>query len=407
MISTTVIITIDTRRKKKDGTYPLILRLHHNRRTISIPTGHSIEERNWDDLNKVVKKNHVGVETVTRLNNIIQKKRNEAIDVLLKLHEDNKLDCLSITELKEVITGVNDNQSFFQYGDYLVTELLKANRIGTARSYKGVLSILRKYCKGRELSFKDINYKFLVNFETYHRSNGNGTNGLGVYMRTIRAIFNKAVKERRVDKQDYPFENYKIRTAPTEKRALDITLLNKIIELNIKQGHGCFNARNYFVASYMMYGMNFRDMAFLKKTDIVDGRIRYRRNKTAKLYDIKVTSGLKAILEHYITKNEQSDYVFPILKGDTIFQQDKSIQWALLRYNKKLKELAKMCGIETNLSSYVSRHSFATQAMLLDVPLNAISSMLGHSSLKTTQVYLKSLPSNILDDYNNAILNRI
>jgi site-specific recombinase XerD len=83
---------------------------------------------------------------------------------------------------------------------------------------------------------------------------------------------------------------------------------------------------------------------------------------------------------------------------------DKDIQWARKRYNQKLKEIAQLCGIESNLTSYVSRHSFATQAMLAEVPMNAISAMLGHSSLKTTEIYLKSLPSNVLDEYNSRIV---
>ena len=84
--------------------------------------------------------------------------------------------------------------------------------------------------------------------------------------------------------------------------------------------------------------------------------------------------------------------------------QDRDIMWARKRYNKGLKDLAKLCGIEKNLTSYVSRHSFATKAMLQEVPLNAISTMLGHSSLKTTEVYLKSLPTNVLDAYNAKIM---
>jgi integrase/recombinase XerD len=79
------------------------------------------------------------------------------------------------------------------------------------------------------------------------------------------------------------------------------------------------------------------------------------------------------------------------------------VDWARKNYNKGLKKIALLCGIEQNLTSYVSRHSFATQAMLQDVPLQAISAMLGHSKLNTTQIYLKSLPSNILDDYNQLI----
>jgi integrase len=95
--------------------------------------------------------------------------------------------------------------------------------------------------------------------------------------------------------------------------------------------HICFNARNYFVASYMMYGMNFTDMAYLKKSDIQDGRIIYRRKKTSKLYDIKVTGSLKKIFEHYARQNEKSDYIFPIIKRDTVWKQRKMLLKMLIR----------------------------------------------------------------------------
>jgi integrase/recombinase XerD len=145
-------------------------------------------------------------------------------------------------------------------------------------------------------------------------------------------------------------------------------------------------------------------MAYLRITDIKDGRVQYRRRKTSKLYDIKLTKNLETILSHYIKNTTGTGFIFPIIKREELHLQDRDIMWARKCYNKRLKVLAKLCDIEANLTSYVSRHSFATQAMLQQVPLNAISSMLGHSSLKTTEIYLKSLPTNILDDYNEKIM---
>ncbi|HEY1009969.1 MAG TPA: site-specific integrase [Daejeonella sp.] len=403
-MNTNIIIALDTRRKKKDGLYPIIMRLGHKRTTTAIPLGFYVSEKDWDDKNRLVRKNCLSVGNVTRLNNLINKKKADAMDIILKLNEAGELDSLSVTALKERVYQPDAKTSFFAYGESLIEELKRANRIGTARSYKDVLGVLKKYNNEKDLTFRQVNFDFLTKFEASHYSKGNTANGLAVYMRTIRAIFNKAIKASVAEKELYPFDDYKIKTAPTEKRAIEWALLKTIIECDLKEGHECFNTRNYFVASYMMYGMNYTDMAFLQKNDIVDGRIKYRRKKTSKLYDIKVSAALDEILSYYIGQNPDSDYVFPILKRDTALLQYRDIEWARKRYNKKLKMLAGICGIQENLTSYVSRHSFATQAMLLQVPLNAISTMLGHSSLKTTETYLKSLPSNILDDYNTKIL---
>lgn len=233
---------------------------------------------------------------------------------------------------------------------------------------------------------------------------GNSYNGLSVYLRALRAIYNKAIKAEIVEDSLYPFKSYKIKSEPTEKRALEWDKFKRIIELNLSPDHECFDARNYFIASYMMYGMNFSDMAFLRKDNLTDNRIKYRRRKTSKLYDIKITENLRSILDHYILKENETGYIFPIIKRQTSAEQDRDIQWARKRYNKKLKSIAELCGIKEKLTSYVSRHSFATQAMLQEIPINAISSMLGHSSLKTTEIYLKSLPNNILDDYNQRVI---
>lgn len=404
-MNTNIVISLDTRRIKKDGTFPLMMRLGHNERTTSIPLGISIAEKDWDVKNRQVKKSYSGVSSVSRLNNLIAKKKAEAMDVIFKLNEAGQLAHMPVATLREKIEQKGSSQSFFGFTQEQIDELVKAGRIGTARSYKGISDILRKYVKGRDLIFPEITYDFLKKFEAHHISKGNSYNGLSVYIRAIRALFNKAIKSSVVEKELYPFDDYKIKSVPTQKRALDWEYLKTIIELVIAPEHPCFHARNYFVASYMMYGMNFTDMAYLKKEDIKNGRIKYRRRKTSKLYDIKLTAALETILSYYIEQTPQSEYIFPILKRNTPLLESKDIQWARKRYNKKLKELAELCSINENLTSYVSRHSFATQAMLKEIPLNAISTMLGHSSLKTTEIYLKSLPTNVLDDYNERVLN--
>lgn len=404
-MNTNIVVSLDTRRKKKDGTYPVILRLGHNEKTTSIPLGISIDEKDWDEKKRLIRKSYTGVNSVSRLNNKIQKDKADAMDVILKLHESDILQTLSITSLKDRIVQRDSKDSFFEFANQCVAELLKAHRVGTARSYKGLISVLKEYNKGRDLLFKEVTYNFLSKFESNHKGKGNGANGLAVYMRTIRAIYNKAIKSGLAEKEMYPFDDYKIKTAPTEKRALDMEFIKKIIELEIPTNHICFNTRNYFLASYMMYGMNFADMAYLEKGSIENGRIKYRRRKTGKLYDIKITPALEKVLNHYIQQNADSKFVFPVLKRESSTLREKDIQWARKRYNKKLKVLATLCGIDSNLTSYVSRHSFATQAMLHDIPLTAISSMLGHSSIKTTEIYLKGLPVNILDDYNERLIN--
>jgi integrase/recombinase XerD len=152
----------------------------------------------------------------------------------------------------------------------------------------------------------------------------------------------------------------------------------------------------------MLYGMNFYDMALLDKSNFVDGRIQYLRNKTSAPYNVKITPALQALLNLYIKPGQRS--VFEVVKREDPILRDKDIKNARRLFNDRLKDLAKLCNIQTNLTSYVSRHSFATHAKLHKIPIEAISEMLGHTSIKTTQIYLDSLPSATLDGYNELVL---
>ena len=241
-------------------------------------------------------------------------------------------------------------------------------RYGNANSYYAITKILRKFNQGNDLKFNELNYDFLKKFEEFHYSRGNSTNGLAVYMKTIRAIYNKAIKSGIISKEAYPFTNYRIKTTPTEKRAIDINSIKSILMLKLEETDLLFHYRNFFLASYMLYGISFIDLAFLKLENIVDNRIKFQRRKTAKPYDIKITSQLNEILSFYIKDKEKSDFIFPVIKRATYELQYKDVLWARKSYNKGLKQIAEICNIEQRLTSYVSRHSFATQAMLQDVP---------------------------------------
>lgn len=433
MKTTSIKISLDKRRIKDDGTYPIILRLTHNGKSTSIKTGFSVLESEWDAKACKVKNSYRGATSVTRLNNEIQKKKAEALDEILKLENSKKDTFRTIEQVRKQVAPDKASSSFYDYANTLVKNLIASDRIGTARSYIGVINALKTFNNGkpfdknkggnpkkssnakysaqfkdinyRDLHFEEISYEFLRKLENHHLSSGNGYNGLAVYMRTIRSIYNQGIKEGKIERIHYPFNEYKIKTKPTQKRALELEYLKRIVALELNPGHVCFDARNYFLASYLMYGMNFADMARLEKKDIVQGRVQYRRSKTGKLYDIKVTENLDKILSFYMEQKNDCVYVFPIIKHDKEMDIEKDIQSARKVFNKNLKTIAGITGIEQNLTSYVSRHSFATHALYTNIPVNAISAMLGHSSIKTTEIYLKNLPTNVLDEYNKKIAN--
>jgi site-specific recombinase XerD len=404
-MKTNLTLALDLRRKKSDNTYPIILRLSHLRKTTSISLGYSVEERDWDSRKRNVRNSYKGVTSVNKLNNILLKEKTRAADIINDLFDKKELEFLSIKQVKDKIVRTSKYESFFEFGYGLADNLKKSQRYGTARSYIGTLGTFKTYNNNKDLKFNELNYDFLLKYESQYLSRGNSINGLASNLRTIKAIYNKAIRAGLVKKEAYPFTNYKIRTIPTKKRAIDLESIKKIVVMRLDRSSALFHYRNYFLASYMMYGISFMDLAFLKLENIINGRIRFQRSKTGKLYDIKITEQLQEILSIYTKNKEKDKHIFPIIKRDKLELQHKDIDWERHRYNKGLKRIAALCNIEDNLTSYVSRHSFATQAMLQNVPLLAISAMLGHSKLNTTQIYLKSLPNNILDTYNEQIIS--
>ena len=395
----------DTRRKKKDGSYPIIFRLTHHRKSTSLATGFSVHPAYWDDRKSEIKPSWPGSRNVSRINNLLIKEKARLVDELNKLYDRGELVYMSINQVKHRISRKKNFDSFFAFGAEKVNELNASQRYGTAKSYAGLLGILKVFTKGKDVRFNEINYDFLMKFEQFHLSKeGNSLNGVASYMRVLKAIYNKGIKEGYIERDAYPFYHYKIRMTPTAKRALDAAGLKKIMELKVNPDRKVFHYRNYFLISYMLYGMSFVDMCFLRLENIIEGRIQVQRKKTSKQYNIKITDALWELLEFYIEGKSKEDFILPVIMRATLEDQYKDIDWERHRYNKGLKEIAELCGIENRLTTYVSRHSFATQAMLQNIPLQAISSMLGHSKLNTTQIYLKSLPTDVLDEYNEILV---
>lgn len=403
-MQTSLSLSLDTRRIRKDSSFPIIIRLGHFQKTTSIATGQSVQKIYWDDSKKQVRRSYKGVKSVQFLNNLLLSELAKAQEIINRLQYKGELDFLSVTQLKDKIVSKSKYDSFFAYGLAKAKELRVSKRFGTARNYLGVLNILKVFNKEKDLKFNELNLNFLERFHRFHLSKpGNTQNGLASYMRTIKAIYNKGIKDGIIEREYYPFHNYQIRTVPTEKRAIRVEYIKRILKLDLNEENSLFHYRNYFLLSYMTMGMSYIDMAFLKKENIVDGRIKFQRKKTSKIYDIKVTEQTSEILKFYLPKKKRNDFVLPILKRDSLELQYKDAQWGLKNYNKGLKKIAELCSIEERLTSYVSRHSFATHALFKNIPLSAISAMLGHSKLSTTQIYLKSLPSNVLDTYQEEL----
>jgi len=403
-MKTTVVLALDTRKPKVDGSCPVLLRIVHYRAAAGIRTGIYIQEKDWDPKERRIKPSYRGTQSVSRLNNFLQKKKSEVVDAITKLDEQKTLDTFTVYQLKDLLEKKPENTSFFTYTESLIKDLQEANRIGNARCYKSALGAVKNFCNGRDITFHQINHAFLTRFEIAHLKKGKSYNGLSAYLRAVRAIFNQAITAGIADKELYPFDSYEIKSTKTRKRAISLEAIMRIEQLALTSDSPLYHSRHYFLASFYLRGMSFADLAELKVSDMIEGRIYYQRKKTDKPYNVKITDEIQRILDVYLPGKEKEDYIFPIVKRTTPLEKYKDIQWARKRFNKKLKKIADKCDIEENLTSYVSRHSFATRAKNLGIPIASISDMLGHENVKTTQVYLDTLPSDQLDDFHAQVI---
>lgn len=402
-MSITTKLFLDNRRTKKDGTQSIKLRLTINRKTIEWSIGYSISPKYWHEKNQAVKSNCPQVGNTTRFNNFLQKEKSKAIEKVISLNDSGELNTLSLKDIKNRILNKRDTIYLIEFCNEVIAEMIQAGKVGNARVYKTMRNSVNTFLKEKDIPFRLLTYKWLKKYEAWYLGRGNSVNGLSVNLRTLRALLNRAIKQGVANKENYPFENYSIKHEKTKKRAIKKEDIEKLKNYE-PQTDRQTRAKDYFFMSFYLMGASFIDLAFLKVSDIRDGRVEYRRRKTGQLHSIKITESLNEILTKYLQDKKDNDFILNVIKAKDVKKQYIQARDELRRYNRSLKEIGQSCGIESNLTSYVARHSFASIANNKKVPLTVISQALGHDNPKTTEVYLSAFNNDTMDDYNELII---
>ncbi|MCH8905153.1 MAG: site-specific integrase [Bacteroidetes bacterium] len=410
---------LDTRRPNKNGEYRIKIRIIHDRIPKEIKLKYSCKESQWDG-NGVKYYPNSG-----EVNAYLVSELAKAHKVITK--NINEIDGLTADEVKELVVNYdpdgqkrNGRMTLKEWGDILVKRTRKANKNGTANWYRYTVNAIINFNTGKDIPMSKIDYTFLKEFEADHLSRGGSINGVAMYFRGLRSILNKANNE--YDEcNNYPFLKYKIKEKKTPKRALKIDVFNTIRNLNIDKDKNKvqladWHAQNYFLFMFNNRGMNFIDLAKLKKDQIVEtvyngkelveGRLRYVRSKNGKSFSIKLTDESIRILNDYNVHDKQSnDFVFPIGFSDSKNGLDTYNQ-KRKRYNKRFTGLAKMAGLDIKITSYVIRHSWASIAKSRGVSKDIIGESLGHDDPKVTEIYLENFENEVLDEANELIVGR-
>ena len=282
----------------------------------------------------------------------------------------------------------------------------KLRRIGKKRMvarYKTTINSLQRFLKEGDVPLEEIDATMIQGYEQWLKDSGLCRNTTSFYLRTLRTIYNHAVDDGLVISSS-PFKHVYTGIDKTVKRALPLEIIKQLKELDLAQNHRMELARDMFLFSFYTRGMSFIDMAQLTQGNLRGGVLTYRRQKTSQQLYIKWEPIMQEIVAKY--KAEDSLYLLPIANGEgAIFW--RKYKNAYSRINKQLKKIGEMIGLSIPLTTYVARHSWASIAKSKNVPISTISEALGHDSEKTTQIYLSSLDTSVVDNANNLIINSL
>ena len=398
-ITMSSIKTVLRKKALADGTYPVCLRVTKNRKTKFFNTIFKSTENEWDFSSGCFNRKN---SNYIQNNRLLLKFKDRA----LKIYSDLQLEkeYFDLDDFSKRFRVDNNPASgyLFPFWEEIIAEMRLAGRMGNATMYNETMKSVNHFCRFKKIRFQDITNSFLNKYEAWLRSRGGTDGGISIKQRTLRALYNKAI-ERDITKDiNHPFKTYKISKLKGRgiKKALDMDQVSRIIQFDFIKYPHLRDARNYFVFSFYTRGMNYTDMMVLEWKDIDATTISYIRNKTTGRFVITILPPVREILNYYKENALATEYVFPILLKDglTPAQIADRKKKTLAKYNRDLKEIAKICAINKSLSSYVARHSFANCLKQKGVATDIIGESLGHKDLTTTQVYLKELGSTVLDD---------
>lgn len=240
-------------------------------------------------------------------------------------------------------------------------------------------------------------------FEAWHKTKGNSPNTISFYNRILRAVYNRAVEEDITENKN-PFKRVYTGVDKTVKRAIPLEAIRKMKNLDLSLNPRLDFARDMFLISFYLRGISFIDLAYLKKTDLQNGYLSYRRRKTSQLLTIEWTKEMQMLLEKY--PENPTEYLMPIITNP---ESNPRNTYRNVGYNinYNLKQIAQMVGVTVPLTLYVARHRWASAARAKGIPLSVISEGMGHDSEATTQIYLASLETYVVDKANNLIMKAL
>lgn len=399
-------VKVKLRPSKVDGKAGTVFyQVTHQRKSVQITTDIHVMPDQWDDVRGCIKADTEGNEASSpslqdRINGDVCGIRH----IICDLERGGKP--YTAMDVAQSFKSPNFNASFTAYMEGEITLMRSLGKNGTASNYRSALRSFRKFLEGKDIQFSAVTAQLTAKYAAWLSNVGAVChNSLSFYMRNLRAVFNKAV-EQGLTPQTFPFKKVYTGVAKTRKRAVGEETIKQLYRLDLQEKPRLALARDMFIFSYCAMGMAFVDMAYLRKSDIHGDHMEYARRKTGQSLRVKVNKCLSGIIDRY--KDASGTYVFPIINSTAQEQMYKEYRHGLNEHNRLLEILSKMLGEDCHLSSYTSRHSWATIAQRNHgTPITVISASLGHTTEATTRIYLASLENSVIDKANDDITSAL
>lgn len=370
----TIRIYLDTRSRKADGTFPLKLAVNHRGQTALIPLEISLHRNQWDArLQRVIE--HPAKQELQRIISTVQSK---AVTCLLSAKADGLLKGMAIGEIRDYVRkridpDYNEDEDTVFFADWYQRVMDRHTKPRTHEIYLMTLQWMKRFDDGfARLRFEDITKDWLQRFFLFMQDSSPSINARNIHLRNIRAVFNDAIDNDITTA--YPFRKLKVRPAATVKRNIKVDDLRKFLTIECNPHQQKYV--DAFKLTFLLCGINIGDLCLLMPDNVVDGRIEYIRQKTGRLYSIRIEPETEALLQQY----KGRERLLSFAEGCKRHPYKAFAN----RMNANLSELM------TGITSYWSRHTWATIAASLDVPDDVISLALGHSARNaTTAIYIE------------------
>ena len=298
-----------------------------------------------------------------------------------------------------------ESMTFFTFIRSMAERKMAAKRYGTAKTYRDALASFSNFRNGEDVSFDALDRETICRYEAWMKDKGLKLNTSSCYLRTLKTLYLKAVDMGLTDDKDI-FSRVFTGFTTTAKRAVTVEAIRKILKLRLKDGSALAFARDMFMLSFYLQGISFVDMAYLKKADIRNGLLQYSRKKTGQTITISWEREMQEIVDAYSSLAKDTPYLLPIIRkqdGTERGQYEKAEH----NVNRNLKKVGEMAGLHIPLTTYVTRHSWASIMRDMGNDISVISRGLGHEDIKTTQIYLSAIDNSTVMKANKRLIGRI